>query len=165
MIDLYDPDGYVAGPPHEVFARLRREQPVFWQAMPDGTGYWAVLRHADVVHVARDPTLFSAAIGGVVLEDLPPEQLGDDAGHVAGDGPAAARRLPAQRRAAVQGPGDGAARAADPRDLPRRSSTTPRDTATSTSSTTCAPSCRRRSSASSWASRARTGRGSTAGRR
>ena len=27
-IDLYDPDGYVAGPPHETFARLRREQPV-----------------------------------------------------------------------------------------------------------------------------------------
>jgi cytochrome P450 len=43
--------------------------------MPDGTGYWAVLRHADVVHVARDPQAFSAAEGGVVLEDLAPEQL------------------------------------------------------------------------------------------
>ena len=73
--DLYDPDGYVAGPPHVVFTRLRREQPVAWQDMPDGTGYWAVLRHADVVHVAREPVLFSAATGGVVLEDLPPESL------------------------------------------------------------------------------------------
>ncbi len=73
--DLYDPDGYVAGPPHEVFTRLRKEQPVTWQDMPDGTGYWAVLRHADVVHVAREPVLFSAATGGVVLEDLPPESL------------------------------------------------------------------------------------------
>ena len=73
--DLYDPDGYVAGPPHDVFTRLRREQPVTWQDMPDGTGYWAVLRHADVVHVAREPVLFSAATGGVVLEDLPPESL------------------------------------------------------------------------------------------
>ncbi len=73
--DLYDPDGYVAGPPHEVFTRLRREQPVAWQDMPDGTGYWMVLRHADLTRVAREPLLFSAATGGVVLEDLPPESL------------------------------------------------------------------------------------------
>jgi cytochrome P450 len=74
-IDLYDPDGYVDGPPHAEFALLRREHPVYWQDMPDGTGYWALLRHADVVDVARQPTLFSAQVGGVVLEDLPPEQL------------------------------------------------------------------------------------------
>ncbi|HEY2812774.1 MAG TPA: cytochrome P450 [Acidimicrobiales bacterium] len=73
--DLYDPDGYVDGPPHEVFARLRREQPVYRQTMPDGTEYWAVLRHADVVHVARQPVVFSASLGGVVLEDLSEEQL------------------------------------------------------------------------------------------
>ena len=73
-IDLYDPDGYVAAPPHEAFERLRREQPVHWQTMPGG-GYWAVLRHADLVHVAREPVLFSASEGGVVLEDLSPDQL------------------------------------------------------------------------------------------
>lgn len=73
--DLYDPDGYVAGPPHATFERLRREQPVYRQAMPDGTSYWAVLKHADVVHVARNPNLFSASEGGVVLEDLAPDQL------------------------------------------------------------------------------------------
>ncbi len=72
---FYDPDGYVAGPPHDLFARLRAEQPVTWQDMPDGTGYWAVLRHADLVQVAREPVLFSAATGGVVLEDLSPENL------------------------------------------------------------------------------------------
>jgi cytochrome P450 len=74
-IDLYDPDGYVDGPPHAEFALLRREHPVYWQDMPDGTGYWALLRHADVVDVAREPTLFSAQVGGVVLEDMPAEQL------------------------------------------------------------------------------------------
>ena len=73
--DFYDPDGYVAGPPHELFARLRREQPVAWQDMPNEPGYWAVLRHADLVHVAREPVLFSAATGGVVLENLAPESL------------------------------------------------------------------------------------------
>ena len=46
-IDLYDPDGYVAGPPHDAFEALRRTDPVHWQDMPDGTGYWAVLRHAE----------------------------------------------------------------------------------------------------------------------
>jgi cytochrome P450 len=74
-IDLYDPDGYVAGPPHATFERLRSEQPVYWQPMPDGTGYWAVLRHADLVQVAREPKTYSAARGGVVLEDLAPETL------------------------------------------------------------------------------------------
>ena len=74
-IDLYDPDGYVAGPPHAAFEHLRRTDPVHWQDMPDGTGYWAVLRHEDVVHVARHPNLFSASLGGVVLEDLEPDSL------------------------------------------------------------------------------------------
>lgn len=74
-IDLYDPDGYVAGPPHETFTRLRAEDPVHWQDMPDGTGYWAVLRYDDVVTVARDAQTYSAALGGVVLEDLSPETL------------------------------------------------------------------------------------------
>jgi cytochrome P450 len=74
-VDLYDPDGYVDGPPHAILERLRREDPVHWQDMPDGTGYWAVLRHADLVEVARHPDVYSAALGGVVLEDLPPETL------------------------------------------------------------------------------------------
>jgi cytochrome P450 len=74
-IDLYTPDVYVDGPPHEVFERLRREQPVYFQDMPDEPGYWAVLKHEDVVHVARHPVLFSASEGGVVLENLDPERL------------------------------------------------------------------------------------------
>ena len=74
-IDIYDPDGYVAAAPHEVFAHLRRAQPVFRQPMPDGTFYWAVLRHADVVEVSREPLRYSAQVGGVVLEDMAPEQL------------------------------------------------------------------------------------------
>jgi len=75
VIDLYSPDTYVAAPPHAEFERLRAEDPVHWQPMPDGTGYWAVLRHADVTNVARHPKVFSAEVGGVVLEDLDPETL------------------------------------------------------------------------------------------
>ncbi len=75
QIDIYDPKGYVDAAPYDRFALLRREQPVFRQEMPDGTFYWALLKYADVVDVSRRPELFSAEIGGVVLEDQPPEQL------------------------------------------------------------------------------------------
>jgi cytochrome P450 len=74
-IDIYDPDRYAAGPPHELFAELRRAQPVFWQEIVGEPGYWAVLKHADVVHVAKEPTLYSANEAGVVLENLTPEAL------------------------------------------------------------------------------------------
>lgn len=75
VVDLYSPDTYRNGPPHEEFTRLRREDPVHWQDIPGQPGYWAVLRHADVVHVSRNPRLFSCEAGGVVLEDLDPERL------------------------------------------------------------------------------------------
>jgi cytochrome P450 len=74
-IDIFDPDTYVDGPPHEAFAELRRTDPVHWQPMADGGGGWAVLKHADVSYVAKHPTTFSASLGGVVIEDLEPEQL------------------------------------------------------------------------------------------
>ncbi len=72
---LHRADTYVDGAPHELFARLRREAPVVFQPMDDQPGYWAVLRHADVVHVATHPEIFSAAEGGVVVEDLEPASL------------------------------------------------------------------------------------------
>src|SRR3954466_11328599 len=74
-VDIYDPDLYVDGPIHEIFAELRRTQPVYWQDMPGEPGYWAVLKHADVAHVAKHPELFSAEAMGAVLEDPGPEQL------------------------------------------------------------------------------------------
>ncbi len=74
-IDLYNPDTYLDGPPHEVFTELRRTQPVYWQDIPGQRGYWAVLKHADVERVARDPRLFSSAAGGVVLDDLDEPRL------------------------------------------------------------------------------------------
>ena len=74
-IDIYDPDRYVDGAPHEVFEHLRRTDPVHRQEMPDGTGYWAVMRHADVIEVSRQPNLYSAARGGVTLEDLSADSL------------------------------------------------------------------------------------------
>ena len=52
-----------------------RAAPLNVERMAAEPGYWAVLKHADVVHVAREPKLFSASEGGVMLENLGPEQL------------------------------------------------------------------------------------------
>ncbi|HEV2650753.1 MAG TPA: cytochrome P450 [Rhizomicrobium sp.] len=59
--DLRNPDLYVESVPHDVFARLRREAPVYWNAEADGKGFWALTRHADIVEVSRQPALFSSA--------------------------------------------------------------------------------------------------------
>ncbi|NDH88545.1 MAG: cytochrome P450, partial [Actinobacteria bacterium] len=72
---IADPDTYIDGPPHARFDALRATEPVTWVEMDDEPGYWAVLRHADVVHVAKHSEIFSASEGGVVVEDLDPVSL------------------------------------------------------------------------------------------
>lgn len=74
-MDLYDPDRWAEGVPHDALRRLRREDPVHWQPLPGGGGYWALTRHADVMAASADPATFSAWQGGIVIEDLPPETL------------------------------------------------------------------------------------------
>ncbi len=74
-VNLADPDTFTDGVPHDTLARLRRTDPVCWQPMDGEPGFWAVLRHADVVHVARNPEIFSAARGGITVEDVAPETL------------------------------------------------------------------------------------------
>lgn len=59
--DLKDPDLYVDHMPYEVFADLRQSNPVYWNPETDGSGFWAVTRHADIVEVSRQPLLFSSA--------------------------------------------------------------------------------------------------------
>ena len=59
--DLKDPDLYLDRAPHEVFARLRQEEPVYWNPEADGAGFWALTRYADIVEVSRRPELFSSA--------------------------------------------------------------------------------------------------------
>jgi cytochrome P450 len=75
LVDLADPDTFVDAAPHEALAELRRTTPVYFQQMSGEPGFWAILKHADVVRVARDPGHFSASEGGVVVENLPPDQL------------------------------------------------------------------------------------------
>src|ERR1700744_3555572 len=61
---LTDPSFY-AGDPHPVYARLRREVPVFWCA--EGQ-FWALSRYEDVRRVGHDTALFSSR-RGTLLSD------------------------------------------------------------------------------------------------
>ncbi len=71
-VDLFDLRWHRDGPPHELFARMRREAPVRWNPLPDGSGCWTVMRHADVASVSRDYETFSSHEGGVFLH---PDQV------------------------------------------------------------------------------------------
>jgi cholest-4-en-3-one 26-monooxygenase len=76
-IRLDDPDVFVQGPPHQAFARLRREAPVFWHPEPpgQGPGFWVLSKHADVRRASKAPGLFSSARGGTNIPTPPPEML------------------------------------------------------------------------------------------
>ncbi|MFC5287974.1 cytochrome P450 [Actinokineospora guangxiensis] len=68
---LMDPDTYVDGVPHALLAELREQASV--HRVGD---FWAVLRHAEVRHVLRSPTVFSSHLGGTQVRDpATPEAL------------------------------------------------------------------------------------------
>jgi cytochrome P450 len=81
-IDLTDLDRFARGFPHDVFAFLRREAPVWFhpptEHTPGGEGFWVVTKHADCLAVSADASTFSSATGpgrdgagGTLIEDLP----------------------------------------------------------------------------------------------
>jgi cholest-4-en-3-one 26-monooxygenase len=68
-IDLYSPDTWLKGVPHDHLTRLRREDPVHFHEEPDGPGFWAVTKHADIIRISKDPQTFSSWLGGTNLEE------------------------------------------------------------------------------------------------
>lgn len=73
-IDLLE-DTWARGVPHEAMERLRREDPVHWHPEPDGPGFWAVMRHADVRAVSRDPHTWSSELGSTFVDTQTEEAL------------------------------------------------------------------------------------------
>jgi cytochrome P450 len=71
LVDFHilDPDVLQRGVPHDAYREIRRREPVYWQELPEGAGYWALSKHADVQRVSRDPATFSANARGVNLVD------------------------------------------------------------------------------------------------
>jgi cytochrome P450 len=73
-VDITDPATYADGIPHEVFARMRREEPIAVR-MYEGRPFYAVTRYADLVTVTRDAATYSNARGMTNLPDLTEEQM------------------------------------------------------------------------------------------
>lgn len=80
-IDFSDHERFWRRPLDErraAYARLRAEAPISFHPepatarFPEGPGFWAVTRHADVLEASRKPELFSSA-EGTSIRDLPVE--------------------------------------------------------------------------------------------
>jgi cholest-4-en-3-one 26-monooxygenase len=52
---------------HEVFARLRAEDPVHWNVDSSGHGYWCLTKHADVTQANRDIETFAVTSGFTLM--------------------------------------------------------------------------------------------------
>jgi cholest-4-en-3-one 26-monooxygenase len=74
-IDLTNSKAFVPGVPHDWFAFLRRNAPVWWQEEADGPGFWAVTGYEDCNTVNRDYGLFSSHAKGSLVWDMDEEQL------------------------------------------------------------------------------------------
>ena len=66
--DLASHDTFLNGPPHNTFARLRRDDPVSWTDWPGGKGFWSITRNADILELNRQTDLMSSA-QGIRMED------------------------------------------------------------------------------------------------
>jgi cholest-4-en-3-one 26-monooxygenase len=73
-VDIFNPDVYLNGVPHDQFRRLRRDAPVHFHAEPGGRGFWVLSRYEDIVAASKDPATFSSA-DGTNIEDYPPSDL------------------------------------------------------------------------------------------
>ena len=77
LVDLSDPDVFVASYPHEHFRWLRQNDPVWWNPSARDEGFWVVSRYHDVVAAGGDASTFSSDGtsvrdgGGTLIEDLP----------------------------------------------------------------------------------------------
>ncbi|MFJ9082355.1 cytochrome P450 [Streptomyces sp. NPDC102384] len=79
--DVFDPRLYARGVPHDRYRTLRDHHPVAWQpepavlGWPEGPGFWAVTRHADVVRVLKDASTYSSYLGATQIRDPDPADL------------------------------------------------------------------------------------------
>jgi cholest-4-en-3-one 26-monooxygenase len=62
-IDLNDLDVWQKGVPHDQFAWLRENDPVYWQTEPNGPGYWSLTKNADIVTASKNFHGFSSSKG------------------------------------------------------------------------------------------------------
>jgi len=57
--NIVDPAVYAAeGYPHDIWTRLRREDPVCWWDATGGIPFWAITKHDDITTISKRPDLF-----------------------------------------------------------------------------------------------------------
>jgi len=74
QIDLLSPERFAAGQPHDQFRWLREHDPVHWHEEPNGKGFWAVTRYADVWAVDRDFQTYSSEPTIMITDPLAESQ-------------------------------------------------------------------------------------------
>jgi cholest-4-en-3-one 26-monooxygenase len=74
-IDLTDASAYVDHVPHEWFAYLRKNAPVYWHEEKDGPGFWAVTTYDECVAVNRDYEHFSSYEKATFIWEIPQADL------------------------------------------------------------------------------------------
>jgi cytochrome P450 len=74
-VDLMAEELFSDGPPHELFARLREEAPVFRTTTAEGGDFYAVTKAADITAISKDPETFSSEKNGVFLREGMPMPL------------------------------------------------------------------------------------------
>ena len=99
-LDLGNMDLWQDGPPHELFARMRAMPGLHWSpldAFPEESGFWSVVRFADIATVGRDHATYSSSRSIVFVDKLSWDGTPDPVDLAAGS---AAPRPPEGARAA-----------------------------------------------------------------
>ena len=74
-LDVSNLDLWHDGPPHEVFTRLREEDPLHWSELgdfPSESGFWSVVRYDDIRAVGRDHETYSSDRSIILVDHLAP---------------------------------------------------------------------------------------------
>jgi cholest-4-en-3-one 26-monooxygenase len=72
--DYFAQNGY----PHEAWALLRRQAPVYWYERPGSLPFWAITKHADIVWISKQPEIFLNAPRLAVFPEFEKEGEEDD---------------------------------------------------------------------------------------
>jgi cytochrome P450 len=74
QVDLADLDTFVAGVPHDMFDLLRQDAPAYFHPEPNSTGFWCIVRYADLQQLSHDWPHYSNE-WGITLHELDSDQL------------------------------------------------------------------------------------------
>lgn len=74
--DLSGPKPFDQGIPHDVFAEMRNQPGLTWNATGDTDGgFWSVARFADVAAISRDTETYSSAVGHIQIYNIDEDAL------------------------------------------------------------------------------------------